>query len=61
MKNDALFKGAELVPISFTFGMSSGRGVVSMRRCWLNLEEVLEAEETQSLVYEPTSVVWPPW
>lgn len=61
MKKDALIKGAELAPISLTFGMSSGRGVVSMRRCWLNLEEQLEAGETRSLVYVPTSVVWPPW
>ena len=37
MKNEALINGAELAPISFTFGISSGRGVVSMRTCWLNL------------------------
>lgn len=43
MKNAALVKGAELAPISLTFGMSSGRGVVSMRTCWLNLEQLSEA------------------
>lgn len=33
-------RGAEEEPTSGTFGMSSGSGVVSMRRCWLNLANV---------------------
>jgi hypothetical protein len=42
MKNEALIRGAELEPTSWTLGMSSGRGVVSMRRCWLNLGSMLD-------------------
>jgi len=37
MKNEALRRGAEEAPISLTGGMDEGRGVVSMRTCWLNL------------------------
>ena len=37
MKKEAESRGAELAPISWTLGMSSGSGVVSMRTCWLNL------------------------
>lgn len=37
MKKDADRRGAELAPISWTLGMSSGRGVVSMSTCWWNL------------------------
>lgn len=37
MANEALSSGAELAPISWTFGMSSGRGVVSTRTSRLNL------------------------
>jgi len=37
MKNEALSSGAEEAPISLTGGMDAGRGVVSMRTCWLNL------------------------
>lgn len=40
MKKEAESRGAELAPISETLGMSSGRGVVSMRTCWLNLENL---------------------
>lgn len=40
MKNEALRSGAELAPSSLTLGMSSGRGVVSMRACWLKLRNV---------------------
>ena len=38
MKYAALSNGAELAPSSATLGMLSGRGVVSMRTSWLNLE-----------------------
>jgi len=41
MKNEALRSGAEEAPISLTGGMEAGRGVVSMRTCWLNLWVVL--------------------
>jgi len=37
MKKLADNKGAELLPISVTGGISAGRGVVSMRVVWLNL------------------------
>lgn len=37
MKKEAESRGAEDEPTSETLGMSSGRGVVSMRTCWLNL------------------------
>jgi hypothetical protein len=37
MKNEAESRGAELAPTSWTLGMSSGRGVVSISVCWLNL------------------------
>lgn len=40
MKKEALRRGAELAPSSLTLGMSSGRGVVSMRACWLNLGSI---------------------
>lgn len=40
-------RGAELEPTSGTLGMSSGRGVVSMRRCWLNLANVRFARRGQ--------------
>lgn len=38
MKKLAESNGAELAPISVTGGMSAGRGVVSMRVAWLNLQ-----------------------
>ena len=37
MKKEALKRGAEEAPISLTWGMEDGRGVVSIRTCWLNL------------------------
>jgi len=37
IKNEALRRGAEEAPISGTLGMEGGRGVVSMRTCWLKL------------------------
>ena len=37
MKNEADRSGAELEPISLTFGIESGSGVVSRRTCWLKL------------------------
>lgn len=37
MKKDADIKGAELAPSSLTLGTESGRGVVSISTCWLNL------------------------
>ena len=40
MKYDADSRGAEEEPTSWTFGIESGRGVVSMRRCWLKLRAV---------------------
>lgn len=40
MKKLAESKGAELAPISVTGGMSAGRGVVSTRVAWLNLEPI---------------------
>ena len=39
MKYDALANGADVVPISSTFGISEGMGVVSTRTCWLNLDK----------------------
>lgn len=38
MKKLADNNGAELAPISVTAGMSAGRGVVSIRVVWLNLQ-----------------------
>jgi hypothetical protein len=38
MKKLADSNGAELLPISVTGGISDGRGVVSMRVAWLNLQ-----------------------
>jgi len=43
MKKLADNKGAELLPISVTGGISAGRGVVSMRVVWLNLNCGLSA------------------
>jgi hypothetical protein len=37
IKKEALNSGAELAPISATFGMLSGMGVVSTSSSWLNL------------------------
>lgn len=48
MKKEALRRGAELAPSSLTLGMSSGRGVVSMRACWLNLGRQLAYEARKS-------------
>ena len=38
MKKLADSKGAELAPISVTGGMSAGRGAVSIKVVWLNLQ-----------------------
>lgn len=40
MKKEALSRGAEVTPISWTFGMLAGMGVVSTRTCRLKLEGV---------------------
>ena len=37
MKKAAESRGADEDPISGTLGIDSGRGVVSMRVCWLKL------------------------
>lgn len=51
-------RGAEEEPTSGTFGMSSGSGVVSMRRCWLNLANVkivsTRREDRRTWVVDPT-------
>ena len=41
MKKDAERRGAEEEPTSSTLGTESGRGVVSRRTVWLNLEDGL--------------------
>lgn len=48
MKKEALSRGAEEEPISSTLGMESGRGVVSMRTCWLNLGRGVSVERWSS-------------
>ena len=40
MKKEALISGAELAPISKTLGISSGKGVVSIRTSRSNLIQV---------------------
>ena len=49
MKKLADSKGAELLPISVTGGISAGRGVVSMRVVWLNLDRGVLAFKAQIL------------
>ena len=38
MKNDALRRGADVAPISWTDGICAGIGVVSKRTVWENLQ-----------------------
>src|ERR1700753_3095476 len=56
MKKLALMSGAELAPISLTFGMSSGRGVVSMSTSRLNLQGAVSWLERSN-----TPSYHPPW
>jgi len=39
MKKEAESRGAELAPSSLTFGIESGKGVVSYNSCWLKLDD----------------------
>lgn len=39
MKKEADRRGADVAPTSLTLGISSGRGVVSTRTCWLKLSQ----------------------
>jgi hypothetical protein len=49
MKNEAESRGAELAPTSWTLGMLSGRGVVSISVCWLNLRACQDWNSSKEL------------
>jgi hypothetical protein len=48
MKKEALRRGADVEPISSTFGMLAGMGVVSTRTCWLKLFRTVLADDLQA-------------